>query len=120
MSWSMGMTFDALRNRELWPAWASEGFLYAYAPDSGAWSVVSSHAEPRPADSHCLSCRARSLYGSKFTGPITAFRDSFRFDAQGTYQGEIKAARLFRGMWGLQATRLNWCRLAIISRSSWP
>ena len=42
LSWPIAAAYDSQRDRVLFITFGGEGFLYSYAPTSGAWSVVSS------------------------------------------------------------------------------
>src|SRR5580765_807045 len=61
-SWPVGIAFDSLRNRILVATLVGEGYLYAYAPASGQWSLVRS-LDNEDLDSLVYHPANDSLYG---------------------------------------------------------
>jgi len=88
LSWSMGMAFDSLRNRELLVTLGGEGYLYAYAPDSNRWSLVSS-MQNRDVDSIVHHPPLDAIFGFEVLRADYARPKLFRFSASGAYQGEM-------------------------------
>jgi hypothetical protein len=65
-SWPTGLTFDTKRNRLLVSTLGGEGFLYAFSPETHAWSTVRSLAEE---DIHSITYSAAQDALFALTGP---------------------------------------------------
>ncbi|HEY5913970.1 MAG TPA: MBG domain-containing protein, partial [Verrucomicrobiae bacterium] len=89
LSWSMGMAFDSLRNRELLVSLGGEGYLYAYSPDRAQWSLVAS-MQDRDVDSIVHHASQDAIYGYEVYRSDYYHPRLFRFNASGVYQGEMR------------------------------
>lgn len=88
LSWPMGVAYDSDRGRVLLATLGGEGYLYAYAPGQGVWSVVSS-MENRDVDSLVFHASDGSLYALSADMGGSGLTTLYHLDAQGNYRGEM-------------------------------
>jgi hypothetical protein len=88
-----GVTFDTLRNRLILSSLGAEGYLYAYAPESQQWSVISSlYGKDIQAPAYMAS--EDRIYAVPVVSGDAAFSSLMRFDATGNYLGDVALSEL--------------------------
>jgi len=88
LSWPTGVTFDTERDRLLVVSLGGRGYLYAYAPATGQWTMVADMANR---DLDCLEYHGPDgcLYGVAVTHMDALKPAVLRFTANGEYLGKI-------------------------------
>src|SRR5207247_7249967 len=86
-SWPVGIAFDSQRNRIIVATLVGEGYLYAYSPASGQWSLVRS-LENEDLDSLVYHAADDSLYGVTAAYYDGGAPSLLRLNANGEVTGE--------------------------------
>lgn len=88
LSWPTGVAYDSRRGRILVVSLGGVGYLYAYRPETGEWSVVAG-VENRDFESLVYHAPEDVLYGLKVYQAASGNLVLYRLDAAGGCVGEI-------------------------------